>query len=192
MAKINDSSDVAVLFVLVGWAIRYDGTEPIIGGNSYLQYNAENNTEMDAFVRDNKGYYLCGIDRGKVTEPSLDVVFVARNIQNNRYQVVGLYSKVEVIEDGNWSRVRTKKALLIPPDKRPIVPNYPAGRGMRRWARRISSHGRVHKSLLSVYKKLAGLQNWEATTLSPEQLEISAFEGKSLKQCGVKVAYALT
>ena len=81
MAKINDSSDVAVLFVLVGWAIRYDGTEPIIGGNSYLQYNAENNTEMDAFVRDNKGYYLCGIDRGKVNEPSLDVVFVARNIQ---------------------------------------------------------------------------------------------------------------
>jgi len=52
---------------------------------------------------------------------------------------------------------------------------------MRLWAHRIASQGTVHKRLLSVYKKLAHLQNWDTTTLSPEELEISAFEGKLRK-----------
>ncbi|MEI6208867.1 MAG: HNH endonuclease [Desulfuromonadales bacterium] len=182
MANLHKSSDVAVLFVLIGWAQRYDGTESIVGGHSYLKNNPDNNTEMEAFISDNKGYYCCGIDRGNVDEPSLDVVFVARNVKNDNYEVVGLYSNVKVTGKDRWRSVRTKQVLLIPSGERPIVPNYPTGQGMRRWAHRIVSKGTVHKSLLSVYKKLANLKNWDTTTLSPEELEISAFEGKRRKQ----------
>jgi len=71
---------------------------------------------MDAFVCDREGFYLCGIGNGKVHEPSLECSICCRNIVSDKYHVVGLYSKVEVIEDGSWRRVRTKNAILIPPE----------------------------------------------------------------------------
>jgi hypothetical protein len=180
MPKSLKSPSVAVLFILIGWAERYDGTESIVGGHSYLQNNPNKNTERAAFVCDSKGFYSCGIDKGEVHETLLDVVFVARNIQSDRYEVVGLYSNVKVTGTGTgtWRKARTKQAVLIPPGKRPVVLKYPTGKGMRRWAHRIAGHGTVHKTLLSVYKKLKDLQNWDTTTLSPEEIEISGFEGK--------------
>jgi len=42
MLKSSKNSDVAVLFVNIGWAQRYDGTEIIIGGHKYLKDNPEN------------------------------------------------------------------------------------------------------------------------------------------------------
>jgi len=89
MVNLFKRSDVAVLFVLIGWAQRYDGTESIIGGHSYQNNNPGSNTEMAAFVSDSKGYYCCGIDGGNVDEPSLDVVFVARNVEHDNYATMG-------------------------------------------------------------------------------------------------------
>jgi hypothetical protein len=181
MKQIEINTNVAVLFVLIGWADRYDGTEPIIGGHRYLKNNQRNNTEMTAFVSNSTGYFNCGIDRGEVHEPLLDVVFVARNPKSEKYQIVCVYSKVKAIKDGEWSSVRTKQALLIPPENRPVIQNYPPGRGMRRWANRVESVGKVHRSLYSAYKKLNNVENWDISKLSDEELETSAFEGKIKK-----------
>ncbi len=171
----NRINEVAVLFVLIGWADRYDGTESIIGGHGHLQNNPNNNSEMKAFVCNNDGYYYCGAGDGEINEKSLDVIFVARNIDSDIYQVIGIYSNVEVIEDNyrTWKKVRTKEARLIPPEDRPTLPSWPKGQGMRRWARRVFKKGREHETLLAVYEKLAAL--------TPEQLEFNAFEGKQRK-----------
>lgn len=174
---------VAVLFVLIGWAQRYDGTELVQGGHRYLQGNHEDSTETQAFIRDNTGYCRCGIDRGNVNEPSLDVVFVARHPKRSKYQVVGFYIDVEVTEGSKWSTVRTREAVLIPPESRPIIRNYPTGQGMRRWARRVSTKGQAeHSSLLNIYKKIKKIDNWDSTDLTEDELEVTAFEGTLRKQ----------
>ena len=170
----------AVLFVLIGWARRYDGTESIAGNHAYLQEHPKDNAEIEAFVRQANGYYYCGAGKGELHEDLLDIVFVALDQNCHVYKVVGFYRQAEVTETGEWTTVRTKQARLFPVKQRPVVAVWPVGQGMRRWAYRVSSSGNVHTALLLLYRSLASSQLSQPSIPESEDLdpEMSGFEGK--------------
>ena len=87
--------NVPVLFVLIGWARRYDGTEPIIGYHAYLADHPHDNAEVQAFVRQPDGYFYCGAGRGEVHEDCLDVVFVAFDHSTGSHRLVGIYRNAQ-------------------------------------------------------------------------------------------------
>lgn len=178
MSSTEKKHGRAVVFVLIGWAQRYDGTEAIIGNHRYLQDHPEDNSESQAFIQRDDGYYYCGVGQGELHEHLLDVVFVARHEETKLYRVVGTYDRAEPIEGGEWKRVRSKSAHLFPVGKRPIVDAWPTGQGVRRWAHRIAAKGRKHESLYDLYGKLRAPRvssSDEADLLDPE---LSAFEGR--------------
>lgn len=174
----------AVLVVLIGWARNYDGTEAIAGGHRHLQANPDDNGEMQAFVQQSDGYYYCGAGKGKVYEDNADVVFIARNPMTSSYEVVALYRGCTSRVDPkyNWCTVQTKHATLFPAGKRPLCSVWPAGQGMRRWARRVDSTGPVREELLGVYKSALKRQSGSLNTSDPAiDPELSAFEGAQKK-----------
>ena len=168
----------AVVFVLIGWAHRYDGTEAITGNHAYLRDHPEDNSEAQAFVRHRDGYYYCGAGSGELHEKRADIVLVARDDQHDAYKVVGIYRQAEVTESGVWTTIRTRTATLFPVNKRPVIHRWPSGQGMRRWAHRVSSKGRTHAALLSFYRAIrlpAGNSRTDSVDPDPE---LSVFEGK--------------
>ena len=178
MKSSASSSSRPVVFVLVGWARRYDGTEVITGNHAYLKDHPEDNSEAQAFVRHSDGYYYCTAGSGELHERQADIVYVARDDGSDKYKVVGLYKQAAVTETSPWTTVRTRFARLIPLNKRPVIPNWPSGQGVRRWARRSLSTGRTHAGLLAVYRSL----RWHQRTSRKESIdpdpELSAFEGR--------------
>jgi hypothetical protein len=84
-----------VLFVNIGWAERYDGTQKIQGDFDYIRANngdPDRISEGSAFRADVSGQVSCGVGIGRVEpDESIDVVFVARNPRTSEYQIVGIY-----------------------------------------------------------------------------------------------------
>ncbi len=174
--------DKAVLFVLIGWTEKYNGSETPKGGHERLKGKPKNTGEAKAFKKVG-GLYRCGIGVGNVMETNLDIVFVARNLKNQQYQVVGVYrnSKVNVNSD-NWGTASSKSVVFYPTAKRPVLTGWQQGRSMRRWAHRVAKKaGNVHKPLLTVYMRLIKNKSTPVTT-SQEQQEMAAFEGKLRQQ----------
>ena len=163
MAKTHKVRDPAVLFILIGWAQRYDGTEVVVGNHAYLKNHPKDNDEAKAFTKLGGSYYCCA-GRGEVHEEVFDVVFVALDPEAHMHKVVGAYKRAKVYEvewhrGRKWATISSKRARLIPTSKRTRVLGWPSGHGMRRWARRVQSRGRVHSSLLRRYLSLGSFRS---------------------------------
>jgi hypothetical protein len=73
------ASNLPGLFVNVGWAINYDGTETISGNHQYpRQHPKAVVVESAAFGALKNGIFKCGIGVGELYAQTLHVVLVAR------------------------------------------------------------------------------------------------------------------
>jgi hypothetical protein len=116
--KRNDPSTSrgpAVLFVLVGWARAYDGETRIDGYHKYLrQGNGDDCSEMSMYIKEDDGYFRCGIGRGQIKKVGqLDVVFVARSPEAD-YRIVAVYYDVQCYpstDDDSYWWAQTSKCL---------------------------------------------------------------------------------
>lgn len=148
------SRKLPILFLNIGWATYYDGTEAIIGNHRYLRQNPGSKVgELRAFVR-SRGIFSCGIGDGSAP-PNLHIVFVARDGRDKQLKAVGVYpgATVAAVEDGEWAIAKSKLAERIPVGSRPAVTGWPVGRGMRRWA--LKNGAPVHKELLTFFDWLS-------------------------------------
>lgn len=172
--------DVAVLFILIGWASKYDGNESIVGGHNYLKDHPEENTELKAFVRQKDGRFHCGVGRGRLNEEKLDGVFIARHPETQAYEIVAIYlSAIPIQESKDWSNLACTEAIFFMDEKRPKCNNWPVGRGMRRWAQRVNSSGSVHSSLLVSYKEaIKGRDKYSKYSNENSEFELTASEGE--------------
>ena len=166
----RENSNKAVLFVLIGWAERYEGDEVVIGNHKYLQDHPKNNMESKAFKKRGDGYYRCGIGRGMINELDLDVVFVARHRRTQSYRIVGIYRDAES-DGGDWPIAKTRSPEFYEVHARSEL-EWPRGRSIRRWAKRIKSKGQEHQSLYQIYLALGAEHD------DHEDPEVRAFEGK--------------
>ncbi len=152
MTKIDQ--EVAVLFVLIGWAKAYDGKHRLIGNHRHFHEGGSGHTESAAFLK-KAGKYSCGVGRGRLNESTLDVFFVARKPETDSYEIVGLYRNAKPATEASiWSVISAKKVVVFKVGQRPECPVWLKGQGMRRWARRVNSEGNVHKNLRDFAKKL--------------------------------------
>jgi hypothetical protein len=181
MTEKDKRNAKAVLFVLIGWSKRYDGTEALIGNHRHLKTSAGESGESRAFVRID-GAYTCGVGDGQITENSLDIVFVAKVPNSNRYDIVGVYIEPLIIKAANdWRSAKSQRVIFFDLENRPSVSAWPAGQGMRRWARRINKLGPSHPKLLSAYNKaMAGMP--QDSKGQPTDPELEAFEGELRKR----------
>lgn len=152
--KVALAGDLPVLFVNIGWAIRYDGTETIRGNHKYIRQNPGAAVgESSAFITQSNGIFQCGIGIGQAPSP-LHIVFVARDPSDDRIKVVGVYAAANTsVEEKNWGVARTNFAERLPVEKRQHIVGWPAGQGMRRWA--IRNGQPEHQSLLKFFESLA-------------------------------------
>lgn len=193
--KTAITKDLPVLFTYVGWALRYDGTEAIIGGHTYLQQHPSKTTEGNAFVCGDDGVFSCGIGRGGIGEARMHVVFVAKDPQDGLLKVVGIYADAKAHTyplpknatrmEQPWSDVRSVNAKLLSMPGRPLVAVWPGRQGMRRWAKRLATVGNAHSSLDSDFIKLRTLLLGGAgstTVACGDSIddESSALEGEAL------------
>lgn len=178
--------DLPVLFVNIGWTVHYDGTEVVVGNHAYLQdHPGETVGESSAFARTNKSLFRCGIGRGAVPFEELHIVFVARDPGDSILKAVGIYAAATVsLEDQNWGVAETRVAERIPIGQRPQIRGWPAGQGMRRWAKRNGTPGKEYKALLALFRALAkglsssaGLSSTAIGTAEDED----GFEGEERK-----------
>jgi predicted HNH restriction endonuclease len=173
-----------VLFVLIGWARRYDGTEPVVGAHKYLDVHARDSEEAEAFVRQDDGLFYCGAGKGRIHEEALDTVFVARHPTARSYEVVAVYREAESYVRPNqwsekWCTVKTTDAVLFRVGQRPTCAHWPAGQGMRRWARRLHSKGASHQELLVTYRAALNYSAKSSTHATDStDIELNAFEGE--------------
>lgn len=173
------SANSAVLFVLIGWARRYDGTEAVVGGHKYLPGHPKDNAEANAFVRQKNGEFHCGAGRGQVHEDIVDAVFIARHPIARTYEVVAVYPGAKAhVGEAQWCTLAAPDAVLFPVGRRPKCADWPAGQGMRRWARRQRSKGASHQALLGIYRAITnrGLPAPKHAAESGD-IELEAFEG---------------
>jgi hypothetical protein len=148
------ASNLPVLFVNVGWAINYDGTETISGNHQYLRQHPKAVVgESAAFGALKDGIFKCGIGVGELQAQTLHVVLVARDPGDRILKVIGLYAAAEVsMEQDNWAVGRTRFARRIPVERRQPVLDWPGKQGMRRWALR---NGQIeHAGLFTLYRQL--------------------------------------
>jgi hypothetical protein len=97
------ASDLPVLFVNIGWAIRYDGTEIILGNHRYITENPGKKVGESGAFAQNNGLFHCGIGIGQHTPSPLHIVFVARDPGDQFLKVVGVYVAAEVsIGEYHW------------------------------------------------------------------------------------------
>jgi hypothetical protein len=146
--------DLPVLFVNIGWAISYDGTENITGNHKYIKdHPGETVGESKAFIAGKDTSFRCGIGLGQVAHP-LHIVFVARDPGDSILKTVGVYAAAVVsMTDENWAVARARHAERIAVEKRQPVKGWPGYQGMRRWARR--SEKTEHQNLFALFEKLA-------------------------------------
>jgi hypothetical protein len=174
------SEELPVVFVNIGWAVEYDGSEAIVGNHRHIQeHPGERVGESKAF-RETHGYFECGMGSGAAPE-RFHAVFVARDPGSRLHRVVGLYADAEVeIGGANWAFASTYSAVRIPVNRRPIVTKWPRGQGMRRWALHPKASGKSHKSLENLFAKIRRMLKSKAglpIVLSPAD-EDGAFEGE--------------
>ena len=145
-----------VLFVYIGWAQYYNGTEAIKGNFQWVKEQPTDNSEHQAFIRNPDGYYHCGAGRRILPTVPFHVVFVARDPADGPQKVVGLYAAARsVAGDDAWKYVRTKVAMRFPSEKRPPIPLWPGHQGVRRWAWRADKSGVHHPGLYRFYRTIA-------------------------------------
>jgi hypothetical protein len=150
--------DLPVLFVNIGWGIQYDGTETIVGNHKYIKENPGARVgESRAFIARNRVRFQCGIGYGQAgASGPLHIVFLARDPGDHILKCVGVYAAAEVLLDGNhWAVARTRFAERIPVERRQAVIGWPAGQGMRRWAKRNDKPNKEHKVLASLFRSVA-------------------------------------
>lgn len=140
----------AVLFVNVGWAKKYDGTETIVGNHRYLAKHGDDCSEGSAFKR-RYGVFRCGIGAGRVEPRRFDVVVVARQPDRPVHRIVGIYRDAEYTDQfphqpGSWGIAIARRARLLPVGARPAI-EWPGAMGMRRWAAK-------HPGLQEAYQRL--------------------------------------
>jgi hypothetical protein len=177
-----------ILFAYVGWAERYDGTEPINGNFSWIKDNPTENWEAKAFSRAPDGYLYCGIGRGIPARTRLHVAFVARDPKDHNLKIVGIYAAAQIVPtQDTWARVRTRNIVFFPVGQRPLVPMWPGSQGVRRWAWRAGAVGTEHRSLRRPFERIAGniVKGHRITQPSssgdPIDVEAQAFEGEERK-----------
>jgi hypothetical protein len=180
-------ADLPVLFAYIGWAVCYDGTEPVVGGSVWVREHPNDNGEAAAFRRDD-GIFRCGVGRGE-TPPSLHVVFAALDPSTQTRKVVGVYAGAVTEEPDatSWVSAKTRHAYLIPADRRPSLSAWPGRQGIRRWA--VTDRRRSHPGLLRFFKRLKSNLPTIAQRDTPGIPELdqtysgmAAREGKQLKR----------
>ena len=183
------SEKLAILFAYVGWAERYDGTEPINGNFSWIKDNPTENWEAKAFLRAPDGYFYCGIGRGIPASTRLHVAFVARDPKDHNLKNVGIYAAAQIVPtQDTWAQVRTRNIVFFPVGQRRLVPVWPGSQGVRRWAWRAGAVGTEHHSLRRLFERTADhiIKGREITQPSspaaPIDLEAQAFEGEERKR----------
>ena len=128
-----------ILFVLIGWTHRYDGTEPVRGNHAFLHKNPRDNSEACAFLPGKDRIVAAGVGRGAIDAGRVHVVLVARDwdIPGRPRKLVGVYAGATIELDGDWAWASTKDFRLVPVDDRPTLSDrdWPGYSGMRRWAR---------------------------------------------------------
>jgi hypothetical protein len=146
--------DLPVIFVYIGWAKDYDGTEPIIGTHGYLKTHQYRTSEARAFTQDSTGHYRCGVGEGDVLESRAHIVFLARDPHSGARRIVGVYAAATFEPGGSWRTAKTRNAVLIAIDQRMPLRSWPGTHGMRRWALREQSSGPQHVALLRYFNRL--------------------------------------
>lgn len=181
MSNESEKKTKGVLFVLIGWSERYDGTEVLIGNHRHLKGGPKVSGESKAFVRED-GMYTCGVGNGQIVENSLDIVLVAKVPDSPRYQIVGVYFDPVVLEEANdWRVAKSQRVVFFEVENRPKVSSWPTGQGMRRWATRSNKSSAAHPKLLPAYNKiLSGLT--DDAKVEAVDAELQAFEGKQKKR----------
>jgi 5-methylcytosine-specific restriction endonuclease McrA len=170
-----------VLFVYIGWATRYDGTEDIEGNFEWIKGHPKKNWEVGAFAKDPATRtFRCGLGKGRLPAGRLNVVFVARRRAERHRRVVGVYlSARAVFEDGvQWAIV--DRADLFPPERRPLLRFWPGDTGVRRWARRFEGDDDCeYPELLRLFRRLVKNRQSlkKGRSAATEDQELAAFEG---------------
>lgn len=179
---LSNIESLPILFAYIGWAERYDGTEPIEGDFSYFKKKSAVISEVHAFFRDSDGLCRCGVGRGQVAPKRLHVVFVARDKKNQQMKIVGLYLAAKIEMDVDWAVATCRLPILLPPSRRPRLESWPAGMGQRRWAWRGGETGREYPRLRRAFKivlnnisALSATMNGDSTV---SDSELEGFEGK--------------
>jgi len=179
---LSQLKSLPILFAYIGWAERYDGSEPIQGDFSYFKKRSAVISEAHAFFPDGDGLYRCGVGRGMLGPKRLHVVFVARDKKNHQMKIVGLYPGAKIEMDDDWAVATCKRAVLLPPSRRPKLASWPVGMGQRRWAWRSGEAGKEHPGLQEIFKRL--LINISALSAATKgdrtasDLELEGYEGK--------------
>lgn len=180
---LSNIESLPILFAYIGWAERYDGTEPINGNFSYFKKSSAQISEANAFRPGRDGLFRCGVGRGQIGPKRLHVVFVARDKKNHQMKIVGLYPAAKIEMDDNWAVATCKRSVLLPPSHRPRLQSWPTGMGQRRWAWRGGGTGneylqlrRAFKMLLNSISALSAITNGNST-VSDSELE-GFLEGK--------------
>ncbi|MBX3120963.1 MAG: HNH endonuclease [Fimbriimonadaceae bacterium] len=173
--------ELSILFVYIGWAERYDGTEPIEGDFSYFKRPSAVISEASAFHPDKDGLYRCGIGRGELGGKRLNVVFVARNRKSNQLKIVGIYVDARVEMDDDWAVAVCNKAILIPSQRRTTLGHWPSGQGLRRWAWRRDTKGKeyplLRKEFNQLLTNLSRLQVRKKKDIIETDSDFDGFEG---------------
>lgn len=167
----------AVIFVLIGWNETYDGETPVVGGHKYLKSNPTNNSEMRALVRESDGYFYCGAGRGALREKTVTAVLVAHHPKLQRYEIVAIYhNALPNVDKSRWSTIKARRITIFPSNGRPSLKGWPAGQGMRRWARR-NSQGPAHANLLATFERVQRRAGTRFGERDADDDELSGFEG---------------
>ena len=177
------TESLPILFAYIGWADRYDGTEPIKGNFSFIQENPKETSEAYAFQRDKDGLYHCGVGRGELSNKRLHVVLVARDTKDQQIKIVGLYPTAQIEMQDYWAVAICRCPILIPANCRPKLEHWPAGQGLRRWAWRAGAYGTDHWKLRKAFNKLLKelpliLANGTRKNEDASDAEFEGFEGK--------------
>ncbi len=148
------SKDYPVLFVNIGWAVHYNGSDMVIGNHGYIKKHPGKTVgESHAFAPDHRRLFQCGIGRGEVPTGPVHVVFVSK--RRKGLKGVGIYAAANLEKTKpHWAVARTRHAFRIPLQMRPDVPEWPGHHGMRRWARRDVRRGVQHHRLLLLFRKI--------------------------------------
>src|SRR6478609_5682083 len=119
------AKDLPVLFVFIGWARRYDGSEAVTGAHAWLKRHPKKNWEAEAFKEQAGRQFASGIGPGDLQCKGIHIVFVARDPMTKRREVVGIYAAAEVNTRARvafWRAASTRHAKLIEYGERPNLP----------------------------------------------------------------------
>ena len=145
--------ELPILFALIGWTRRYNGTEPVIGGHGWLQSHPEDNWEARAFEPGRTGRLSCGIGHGDPGCTRLHVVFVSRDPEDGKRKVIGVYAAADVDMRDGYPRASTGTGLLVPANERVVLGRWPGDQGVRRWAWRGGAPGMEHAHLRAWFSR---------------------------------------